>query len=131
MAYSLFKQRLVILVHTRSSPSAGEWTAYCDDTQRWRRSVESYLVVSDGGGPNASQRAELREAVEAETTSARTAVVTVSPIARGIVTAIGWFNPGIRAFSTVRLHDALDYLRVTDSERGGVLAELARLRERL
>ena len=128
LAYSRYRGRLVLLAHARVNPSAAEWSAYCRDLRRWRAELDGILVRSDGGGPNALQRGEMTDAIEAERTTVRTAVVTVSRVARGIVTALSWINAQIKAFSPLQQDAALSYLGVTDDERAEVLAELERLR---
>jgi hypothetical protein len=50
---------------------------------------------------------------------------------RGIVTAISWFNPGIKAFSTLQIPAALKYLDFPDDQHGPILAEIARLKQKL
>src|SRR5690606_6571718 len=94
----------------------------------WRADIRAFLIVTEGGGPNAMQRGALDEAVGLENHPAKTAVVTVSMIARGIVTAIGWFSKGIKAFSTNQLPAALDYLEIPKADHDGVMAEVKRLR---
>ena len=55
------------------------------------------LVVTEGGAPDATQRAACR--VLFERGALPIAVVTHVQLVRGVVTALGWFNPGIRAFA--------------------------------
>lgn len=128
LAYQLWKRQLVILVHSKSSPSEGEWDDYCKAVKGWCKEIRGVLVVSEGGGPNSMQRAQLEEALDRDRFSGKTAVVTLSSIARGIVTAMSWFNPNIKAFSTIQIPAALDYLGVPKDDRDEVQKEIQALR---
>lgn len=130
MAYHFWKRRIVILVHTKDAPSDEEWSRYCEDVQRWRKSVEGILVVSEGGGPNTMQRGGL-EAALGEDFSGKTAVVTLSRIARGIVTALSWVNPRIKAFATNQMSAASDHVNVSKDEQPQLLTEVTKLRAEL
>lgn len=131
LAFSFHKRRVLILAHSKDAPSAAEWDEYVASARQWRCDIRALLVLSDGGGPNASQRAALDEALGLENHTAKTAVVTVSMMARGIVTAIGWFSKGIKAFSTNQISAALDYLEIPKADQDAVLVEVKRVRERL
>ncbi len=127
MAYHFWKRRIVILVHNKDTPSDEEWTRYCEDVQRWRKSVEGILVVSEGGGPNTMQRGSLETALGEDFTG-KTAVVTLSRIARGIVTALSWVNSRIKAFATNQMNAAADHVGVGKDEHLQLLAEVTKLR---
>jgi hypothetical protein len=68
------------------------------------------LVVTDGGGPDVVMRGELQAFFKKHGHSPKTAVVTTSVLSRGIVTAVNWFNPNIKAFAPVHFPAALDHL---------------------
>lgn len=131
LAYKYWERRLVILVHSKDSPSDVEWQIYCDDVRKWCLQIRGILVISEGGGPNGVQRGELETALGIDTYKAKTAVVTLSRVARGIVTAISWFNPSIKAFSTIQIPAAMDYLEIAKADHDSVLREIKRLRESL
>jgi hypothetical protein len=131
LAYKFFKQRILILVHTKDSPSDAEWGEYLQNAKHWRDRIEGFLVVTEGGGPNTLQRGEMNDVLEAEKRGGKTAVVTLSRIARGIVTALSWFNPGIKAFSTIHIPAALDYLGVAKADHDLLISELKRLKSEL
>ncbi len=131
LAYTFFKRRLLILVHTKDAPDEGEWAEYTASARQWKKEIQAFLVYSAGGGPNTMQRAQLDEAISIESHPGKTAVVTVSRIARGIVTAIGWFSPGIKAFGTNQLPQAVEYLGTPPSEVELVLNEVGRLKKSL
>jgi hypothetical protein len=72
------------------------------------------LSFSDGGAPNSTQRRLMNDTLGGK--SPLSAVVTNSAMARGVVTAMGWFNPNIKAFSPTELDEALRFLNVNKSE---------------
>lgn len=129
MAHIFWKRRVIVLVHTKDSPTDPEWKRYCEDVATWRERVQSILVVSDGGGPNAVQRGELEQALPKF--EGKTAVVTLNRIVRGIVTAMSWFNPNIKSFSTVQLKQAFEHLGIAGSEQDPLAAEVQRLKDEL
>lgn len=131
LAYTFFKRRFLILVHTKDAPEETEWKEYVAAARGWKKDIQAFLVVSEGGGPNAMQRAELDEAIDIERHPGKTAVVTVSRIARGIVTAISWFSPGIKAFGTNQLAPAIEYLGASAAEVEAVINEVRRLKKDL
>ena len=131
MAYKFCRQKTMILVHTKEPPSDDEWKAYIQDAATLRDRIKGFLVISEGGGPNTLQRGELNELMEVEKRGQKTAVVTVNRIARGIVTAMGWFNPGIKAFSTINVQAALEYLGVPANEYDDHLVDLKKLKAEL
>jgi hypothetical protein len=69
-----------------------------------------FLVLTDGGGPNATQRSASTENDLVKNT--RTALVTGSLLARGIATAYSWFDVRIRAFSPTDISRALEFLEL-------------------
>jgi hypothetical protein len=119
---------LALLVHGDDAPSDHDWGAYVDALDRHHGRLSSVLVLADGPGPNAAQRARLNALVERAGRPVPTAVVTHSAVARGIVTVLHWFNPGIRAFAPEELAKALDYLAVEGSRRAPLKCEIAELR---
>ena len=119
---------LVILVHGEEPPSQAEWTTYIGVLVPLVRRGARVLVITDGVGPTAAQRELMNRYLEGPV---RTAVVTAASFARGIVTVLSWFNPGIRAFAPAQLSDALDYLQVNSNEREEAVRNVAAMRMQL
>lgn len=131
LAYTFWRRQLVILVHAKDAPTDPEWDTYCGDVRTWATSIRGILVISEGGGPNSLQRGQMEVALDRERYTGKTAVVTLSRVARGIVTAMSWFNPGIKAFSTIQIPNALDYLEIPKAEHDSVQREIKALRVKL
>lgn len=130
MAYARCGRAHVALVHSQRNPKDEEWSRYLADLHRWVSVVRGVLVVSEGGGPTSGQRRAMHETFRL-TNTMMTAVITESLFARGVVLAMNLWNPAIRAFSPVTIERGLDYIKVPTDERPSLLAEVARLRERL
>ena len=135
MAYTVVEPGLVVLVHGPNNPADDEWYEYVQTVQRLAEKGDgtvACLVVTDGGTPNSVQRTDMNAAFQMDAGQKYpTAVVTESRMARGVVTALGWFNAGIKAFAPRQLGAALDYLGVTEDAHGEVRAVLEDLRHRL
>jgi len=130
--------QVVLWLHTELDPPDPQWSAAIQPLVRERRargltpSQLRYIVISDGGAPSATQRAELfRELHEGQ--PVRVAAVTLAlsnPVTRGIATAVSWVNPGLRFFQPARFQDALTYLDLRDLRRE-IESEYRNMKERL
>ncbi len=106
----------LVVVHGRLPPSTREWN---DVIATYRAhpnvGVVRVLVYSDGGSPNAAQRADLTSAITNR--SLLTSVVTSSVLARAAGTAIAWLLPGLRIFSPSDLDKALEHIGAGSTDR--------------
>lgn len=119
----------VVVVHAVDAPTDEEWrqtvvlqTSLPPDRVR-------VLVWSDGGAPNAKQRAVLNAALRGG--QPLTAVLTPSQVAQAVGIAISWFNPRLQIFAPTEVELALDYLNILGSDRWVLKDTLARLRREL
>lgn len=118
--------RLLLLAHGSVPPAQDEWNQYVEALAEGHKSgLTGLLVLTDGPGPNSSQRKQI------SSFDLRSAVLTPAAVARGIVTALSWFGANIRAFPPEQIDDALDYLQVPRAEQLQVLRVLAGLRVEL
>lgn len=130
MLFSVVRLKLFLVLHTKDNPSDEEWESYLRAI-KGARGVNGIMIISDGGGPTTMQRGKMNDLLEELKFQGKVAVVTVKSMVRGIVTAISWFNPGIKAFTTLQIPAALKYLDFPESEHGVMLAEIQRLRQKL
>jgi hypothetical protein len=108
--------RLVICLHTKADPPTEAWEdmlrrlwsllSAAPDTRQVRM-----LVVTGGGGPDAKQRAQLKD-VWAERVIKVAVVVPGrgNPLKRGLMTALSWINPAMAFFTPEQFHAALAHL---------------------
>jgi hypothetical protein len=115
------------MVHTADAPTDQEWDEMLDHHRRHRPT--RVLVFTDGGGPTTLQRGRLNDALEGRVV--KTAVVSSSQVVRGIVTALSWFNPGIRSFSPGEAPRALTYLGVAAGESAPLMQQVLKLSREL
>jgi hypothetical protein len=116
---------VVFSLHRKAPPSDGEWTTYLEALEQAvarfdgvARHVRA-LSISDGGGPDAKQREQLKAFMRRATGSRGVAsIVTADPIGRGIVKALSWFNPDTRGFAPNQMRAAIDYLGLALEQRG-------------
>lgn len=131
MAHTLWNGSHIVLVNGPAPPADDEWKAYVRDVERWLPDLVGTLIVTDGGGPTSAQRRELKEVFAHHgRASVRTAVLSSSLMARGIVNALNLFNPGIRVFRPDAVTDALAYIGAA-LDGPALLAEIEWLRGRL
>jgi len=121
---------ILLLVHGDGPPSEIDWDDYTHTlhTHAKANEVTGVLVATDGAGPDGRQRVKLNDLVKQRGGSFPTAVVTDSVVARGIVTAFGWFNPKVRAFTPGELAGALVYLGADPYRREDLARRIARMR---
>lgn len=132
MAYSfLLKQSLFLVMHTKDNPTDEEWAAYLEFTKKNLQNLKRNLILTEGGGPNTMQRGTLNDLLEAQDFKPKISIVTLSRLVRGIVTALSWFNPNIKAFSTIQIPAALEYLDIPKPEHETVTKEIRSLRQKL
>ena len=117
---------LQIVIHTAEAPDATEWKAYMRDFMSVPPERLRTIVFTDGGGPNAPQRKDVNDYLKGRTTTA--AIVTPSTMTRGVVTALAWFNPKIRAFAPDRIDEAFKYLGFGSKEIQTLWAEVHAMR---
>lgn len=121
---------LVVSVLSAATPKDEDWSAYVQFCRKKMAQERiGVLAVTAGGGPSAKQRMVLREILP--TGAVPAAVVTDAPIVRNMVTALGWFNRGIRSFPLDKgagLLEALKYLRVSGPMAARTLMEIEAMR---
>jgi hypothetical protein len=120
--YALCGQ-VLLLAHGSVPPAQDEWNEYVDALAKAHKSGGTgLLVLTDGPGPNSSQRKMISGF------DLRSAVVTPAAVARGIVTALSWFGAKISAFPPEHIDAALAYLEVPRGGQQHLLRVLAGLR---
>jgi hypothetical protein len=128
MAHARHRGAYLLLVHGADTPTDREWDDYLRDAEQWLPETTGQLVLTDGGGPTSGQRRALKEMLSRIGHPAfRTAVLSSSLLARGIVLAINLFTPRIRAFQSDATDEALDYVRALRADRADLIGELTRM----
>lgn len=132
MRHARYSGTYLLLAHGAAAPTDEEWGAYLMDAAKWMPTVTGQIVLTDGGGPTSAQRRALKELLSSiGHPPFRTAVISGSMLARGIVLAIGLFTPRIKAFHPGDPEAAFEYVHAAAFDRPGLLAELTRMRQQL
>jgi len=114
------RMQMIIALHTKKAPSDAEWNTYiglCQEALKILNGDSTRLAgiaITDGGAPNAKQRALLATIIK--DVHIRGAVVTESTLVRGVVTALSWINPQIKAYSPTGVVDAALHLGLTRND---------------
>jgi hypothetical protein len=123
--------RVVVNVHSTEPPAEEEWNAFVTmlgARVREDRNVRN-LVITAGGAPNSAQRSKVNAFVEVQPRLC--SVIADSPLVRGAVIALNWFNPSIKVFSPGQTDQAFKHLDLSPHEVKEVLATVARLKAEL
>ena len=122
---------IVIAVHGPDTPPDSEWNAYIEEFERQRDlNAARNFVCTDGGAPSTTQRRAINERL-LQNGRGLCGVVTGSAMVRGVVTALNWFNPFIKAFSPEQARQAYAHLNMTAEEIAMVRLLVERMRKEL
>jgi hypothetical protein len=103
----------LIEVAGSSSFTQDEWRELMAEIAKLRMDLRGVLVASGSASPSATQRAQLKQALQGATVQA--AVLSNSALVRVALTAINFFVQGrARFFAPDQLEPALTYLKVPE-----------------
>lgn len=121
-----------VAVHGTVAPGDEEWQAYLDDILDRVHECRGVIVNTTGGGPTAAQRRASTEHWNRYGSTPRMAIMTVSPVVRGMVTTLSWFlGTNIRAFPIDGFDDAGKHLALSDADIVKVREMVKKLRAQL
>ncbi len=122
---------LFVVLQDKERASDAEWAALMVDfgaAGRRKGFGRVYgMVVSDGGAPTVTQRANLRETLGGSSFTG--SVLSKSVLVRGAVTAMSWFNPGLKVFGPDRYAEWLKSVPLQQEELGVLKETVAKLSE--
>jgi hypothetical protein len=120
-----------VIVHGPKSPTDAEYRATVQAYGKHLGRFRSILIHSDGGAPNPAQRKQTTDFWEGKSLP-RTAIMTSSSIARGVMTALNWFFPQkLKAVKDGDFRTAFEFLEVPFAEWAPAEQTVARLRNEL
>jgi hypothetical protein len=119
-----------VFVHSDRSPTASDWSRIVAAV----RAVPSVstipiLVYTDGGAPDAAQRAEILRVFGP--TRPRIAILTKSVIARVAAKALSLLATELRVFDINQVDAALSHLRLSESDKVNAQRALMTLKQEL
>jgi hypothetical protein len=122
---------VAIALNGRQLPTDEEWDAYvdefravCDEAGADLSRVVS-IAISDGGAPTSRQRQRVTAMVGER--RLRWVLLSTSRFARGVATALSWFQPDFKAYAPHEVHRAAAFLGIPGDE---VPALLEAIREK-
>lgn len=128
-AWAVIDGNIIVAVHSSENPTNEEWDEYLvagGQALDAHGSIRS-LAYSQGGGPNSLQRSKTNDLFKDR--PQRVAVMLNSALTRGVVTALSWFNPAIKAFNLEQLQAACDYLELTAPQSREVDAQIEQMKQ--
>ena len=101
---------VLLYISAKRPPNDADWAEYVAFFRKAEQPNFRGIVVERGSGPNAAQRKQITDIMS--TVTSKVAVMSASPVARGVMTAMSWFSKGFQAFSPDEMDRALEYLGV-------------------
>jgi hypothetical protein len=119
---------VLVTIHNDEPPNDADWAAYIDAVLALGKLVGGdlsrarHIVFTDGGGPSSAQRAAADVASRSFNGKALpVAVVSASPVVRGIVGIFRWLGfSKMRSFSPGEADEAFRYLGIPPGEAGEI-----------
>ncbi|HET9933341.1 MAG TPA: hypothetical protein VFQ35_21700 [Polyangiaceae bacterium] len=109
-------RNVLIYVHSATAPDDDDWDQVLSFYGAATADAKvCTLVYTEGGAPNAAQRARLNARLGPGIV--RIAVLTPSAIARAAGTAVTWFRPHVRVFGQHDFDRAMDHLEISPEGR--------------
>jgi hypothetical protein len=115
----------LVMLHGASPPPAAGWRDYLVQIRDMDLSSLGLLVFTSGGAPDPAQRQELNQVLDGRYFAR--AIVHESAIVRGVVAAVGWFAPGVKAFSPPAWANAASHAKFTSDQLSNVTTQVRRL----
>ncbi len=121
-------ENYLVFIVGKDSPSAETWNAYCDFIRKNLSRLHELrgLAITDGGGPTAAQRKELRAMFGNR--DVPVAVISDATVMRFIVSSLTLFNNAMRTFSAGDLASAAAFLGAPASFSESLLKMLSDVR---
>jgi hypothetical protein len=126
MAWSRFRD-VYLLVHAPGIPADGDWSEFIREVTT--TVLPGIVVMAGNARLSPSQRADVQRWFLEN--GVRGSVVTDSALARGVVTALGWFKVKLKAFSPSDLDQAFHFVGVEPEWRSGARSAIEQLERAL
>jgi hypothetical protein len=126
---------LALYAHTAADVDQDEWDRACAELSKLESRLDldrcRALIITDGGGPNMRQRAQLFGGV-LQSVGIRSAAISnalAHPLKRGLVKAVTWANPSFIGVGPEQWRQALAHIGLDDDTAifGEPFAELERV----
>lgn len=115
----------IIMLHGKAAPPAPGWRDYLLELRNRDVKCMGLLVFTNGGAPDPAQRQELNQVLNGRHFSR--AIVHRSAMVRGVVAAVSWFAPGVKAFSPCSWSAAAEHAGFQPDELSSLASHVRRL----
>lgn len=119
----------ILMLHGASPPPAARWKDYLLEIRDKDLTALGLLVFTSGGAPNPAQRRELNQVLVGRYFAR--AIVHESAMVRGVVAAVSWFAPGVKAFEPCAWPSAALHARFLPAELTRVASRARQLHARM
>lgn len=124
---------VVVVLQDTKNATDQEWKSLVNDVAEAQAEHSSEnmwaLVASDGGAPTLAQRRELKDLFS--DTKLSIAVLSDSPLVRGAVMAMSWFNDSIRVFSPAQFTKWMNYVPISPGEEALLRSAIRELQKKV
>lgn len=109
---------VAVAVANAVAPTDAEWNSYMQIVEQNVTLPNAHvLALTDGGGPNASQRARVNSILaRAAGRPLFSAVVSDSPLVRGVVGALRLFHRNTESFSAAQVQEAMRFIALPEAQ---------------
>jgi hypothetical protein len=123
--FEFFDSQRIIMLHGQNPPPEGGWDDYLKQIRTKDVTSLGLLVFTAGGAPGPAQRRALNSVLQGRRFAR--AIVHRSALVRGVVAAVGWFAPGVKAFEPAAWAAAAAHAGFCPEELADVAACVRRL----
>lgn len=115
----------IVMLHGAGPPPLEGWRDYLLQIRDKDLTSLGLLCFTNGGAPDPAQRQELNQVISGRYFAR--AIVHRSALVRGVVLAVSWFAPGVKAFSPWTWPAAAEHARFKPDELVNVASQVKRL----
>ncbi len=128
IAYSVVENVLLVCAGD-DTPTDEEFSQMVQTIKDLHSSVTGILILAGTKRPTSKQRSEMTAVLQSRALGL--ALISESRLARGAITAIGWFVQGVKSYRESEILQALSYLKADPSHTERIISKLRELQASL
>lgn len=123
--FEFLDSRHIVMLHGAGPPPLDGWRDYLLQIRDKDLTSLGLLCFTNGGAPDPAQRQELNQVISGRYYAR--AIVHRSALVRGVVLAVSWFAPGVKAFSPWTWPAAAEHAHFKPDDLVNVASQVKRL----
>ena len=123
--FEFLDDRHIVMLHGAGPPPVAGWRDYLLQIRDKDLTSMGLLSFTNGGAPDPTQRQELNHVIGGRYYAR--AIVHRSTLVRGVVMAVSWFAPGVKAFSPWTWPAAAEHAHFKSDELVNLASQVKRL----